>query len=79
MQNFTSALESFGQETKEKIDAARLELERVKQLAMELLGEEIDLIEDINFDPNAQAFYNVSAPPGVLEKLRNAGLLKDDT
>lgn len=78
MQGFSSSLDSFRQDTKEKINSVEFDLQRVKQAAMDLLGDDVDLIEDINFDPEARVFYDVSAPPSVLEKLRIAGLLRDD-
>jgi hypothetical protein len=74
---FSDDIKKFSNKTKENMQEKVKEVEiNAEKILHDLLGEDISLIENISFDTDVGKFHNVVAPESVIDKLREAGLLK---
>ena len=75
--SFSGDIKTFTNATKAKLDEALAQVEKnAKARLVEILGDDVSLIKSIRLDADVGKFYEVDAPDSVVEKLRQAGLLK---
>lgn len=76
--SFGNQLKKFAEMTTEQMRAASAEDEaRAKQTLRDILGEDVLLIKDVTYDQSLGKFYAIDAPQSVIDRLRDAGVLKD--
>lgn len=49
--------------------------ERAKQRLVEVLGGDIRLVKAIALDADVGKFFDIDAPPEIIDRLRSAGLI----
>jgi hypothetical protein len=76
----------FGDQVKSFADKAKAQLEQAQQQAevnarqrlVEILGDDAKLIRNLKLDLELGKFYEIDAPPQIIERLRAAGVVKGD-
>lgn len=76
--SFSNQIEKFVKTTQDKLGhmSAAVETNAVRKLR-EILGEDVTLIKEGAYDKSLGKFHSIDAPQSVIDRLRDAGVLKD--